>query len=236
MLAGGPTPIAAMARKVVALSEADARDRVLRTCNVSRETLERLDAYIELLKKWNKAINLVGKSELKRLWARHLLDSAGLWFVAPQAGLWMDLGSGGGFPVAPLAILAHDTRPELRFEAVESDGRKAAFLAETARALELRLRIIHSRIEAVDGAAPSVISARALAALPDLLKYSDRIRNRDTALQLLKGNGWFDELTLASRNWHIRHRSQRHPLTSEGVILTIEDFAECPKTRKSRPT
>ena len=74
--------------------------------DVSRETMERLEAYANLLQKWNPRIDLVSKSTLPDLWTRHFEDSAQLFDLAPAADHWVDLGSGGGFPDLVIAILA----------------------------------------------------------------------------------------------------------------------------------
>lgn len=70
----------------------------LRKLDVSRETFEKLEAFGELVRKWNPRINLVSKSSLDDLWTRHILDSVQVFNLAEGSGVWVDLGSGGGFP------------------------------------------------------------------------------------------------------------------------------------------
>ena len=83
--------------------------------DVSRETLDRLDIYAALIRKWNPTINLVAKSTLDDLWDRHFFDSAAAYTAAnPKSGRWVDMGSGGGFPGAVVAILAAELAPELQ--------------------------------------------------------------------------------------------------------------------------
>jgi 16S rRNA (guanine527-N7)-methyltransferase len=80
--------------------------------DVSRETLERLVNYAELLEKWNRRINLVGRSTLPDLWHRHIADSAQLWDLAPpDARLWLDLGSGAGLPGLVIAAITAEKSP-----------------------------------------------------------------------------------------------------------------------------
>jgi len=82
------------------------RDGFGRVFPVSRETLERLDAYVALLAAWNRRINLVGASTMGDPWRRHILDSAQLWaHLPPKARVLVDLGSGAGLPGLILAIL-----------------------------------------------------------------------------------------------------------------------------------
>src|SRR6202163_465364 len=65
---------------------------------VSRETKARLDRYVDLLLEWQAKTNLVAPSTLPNLWTRHISDSLQLLTLAPSAKIWVDLGSGGGFP------------------------------------------------------------------------------------------------------------------------------------------
>lgn len=75
--------------------------------NVSRETIERLEKFEEVLLKWNPRINLVSKSSLADLWQRHIVDSVQVFASVEDAGeSWVDIGSGGGFPGIVVAIMA----------------------------------------------------------------------------------------------------------------------------------
>ena len=64
---------------------------------VSRETLDRLERFVELVKKWQRAENLIAPASVSEIWRRHVADSAQLTAFLPEARLWVDLGSGGGF-------------------------------------------------------------------------------------------------------------------------------------------
>jgi 16S rRNA (guanine527-N7)-methyltransferase len=142
--------------------------------DVSRETLGRLINYAELLVKWNRRINLVGRSTLPDLWYRHIADSAQLWDLAPHdARLWLDLGSGAGLPGLVIAAIAAEKAPEMTVALVESDLRKCAFLEAARRALGVEVRIHSERIESLPPQAADVISARALAPLKELVKYAE---------------------------------------------------------------
>ena len=116
--------------------------------DVSRETGDRLEALVTTLERWQKAINLVGKTTMGDVWRRHILDSAQLKGLIPaEAKTLTDLGSGAGFPGLVVAAL----RPDLDVTLIESDARKAAFLGEAARrmGLEKPPKIVIGRIEAV---------------------------------------------------------------------------------------
>ena len=133
--------------------------------HVSRETLERLTVYLELLRRWQRAVNLVGRGTLADPWRRHVLDCAQLAPHVPAgAATVVDLGSGAGFPGMVLSIMG------LRgVHLVESDRRKAQFLREVARATGASVQVHAERIERMRGWSADVITARALAPLPRLL-------------------------------------------------------------------
>lgn len=188
--------------------------------DVSRETLASLEAYLEILTKWQKAINLVGPATLGDAWTRHVVDSAQLAPLIPaEAKSIADLGTGAGLPGLILAAL----KPDLDVTLVESDARKAAFLGEAARRMGLKKqpRIVIGRIEAVPPVGADVIAARALAPLKQLLVWADRHRT-DTAICLFhKGKGWQAELTEALADWDITYQSHASVTDRDAVILRI---------------
>lgn len=155
------------------------QESVLAQLDVSRETSEKLSHFVALVEKWNKAVNLIGRSTVDSIWTRHVLDSAQLrTHLASQPRLWLDLGSGSGFPGIVVAIMAAYESPESRFVLVESDQRKATFLRTACRELKLSASVLAARIESLPPQKADVISARALAALPDLCALLRRIWRR----------------------------------------------------------
>lgn len=194
--------------------------------NVSRETSERLEAYASLLVKWNPAINLVSKSSLADLHTRHFADSAQLFDLCPpDARHWADLGSGGGFPGLVVAILAAESRPGLAVTLVESDARKAAFLATVARETGIHATVIADRIEALPPLGADVLSARALAPLPQLLGFAERHLARDGLALFPKGATHQAEIDESLAEW--RFELQKHPSKTDqrAVILAIESVS-----------
>ncbi|MGI8527158.1 MAG: 16S rRNA (guanine(527)-N(7))-methyltransferase RsmG, partial [Pseudolabrys sp.] len=134
---------------------------------VSRETEDRLDRYVELLLKWQATTNLVAPSTLPTLWTRHVADSLQLIDLAPGAKIWVDLGSGGGFPGIPIACALAPISGAM-VHAVESNGKKAAFLREAARITGAPVTVHAQRIENFGDRFMTevhVVSARALAPL-----------------------------------------------------------------------
>jgi 16S rRNA (guanine527-N7)-methyltransferase len=195
------------------------RDGFAACCAVSRETLARLTLYLELLTRWQTAINLVGPATLADPWRRHLLDSAQLVeHLPPAGGPLVDLGSGAGFPGMVLAIL---DIPEVTL--IEADRRKAQFLREVARATATEVTICAERIEQVAAFPARVVTARALAPLPRLLPLAARFVAPDGLCLFLKGGSVGDELTNAARSWHMVPETFPSRSDPAGVVLKLRE-------------
>ncbi|RDD63257.1 16S rRNA (guanine(527)-N(7))-methyltransferase RsmG [Ferruginivarius sediminum] len=188
---------------------------------VSRETLERLERYVAVLTKWNRAVNLVGRRTMEDVWRRHILDSAQLFEHLPvqsagRSRRVVDLGSGAGLPGLVLAAMGAG-----EVHLVESDQRKATFLREAARQMDVDVEVHASRIESLPPLDADAVTARALAPLTDLLAYAAPLLGRDGICLFLKGEGVEQELTRAGKAWkmtldRIPSRSDRR-----GSILRI---------------
>ena len=166
---------------------------------VSRETLERLTVHLDLLRRWQPAINLVGPTTLADPWRRHFLDSAQLVKHLPDAAANLaDLGSGAGFPGMVLALLGV---PGVHL--IEANRRKVQFLREVARATGALVTIHAERVERMQGWPADVITARALAPLPRLLELAEGFLSADSVCLLLKGRSAERELTEARGSWHM---------------------------------
>jgi 16S rRNA (guanine527-N7)-methyltransferase len=170
-----------------------------RVTSVSRETLERLTAYVELLGQWNRRINLVSGNTMGDIWRRHILDSAQLYpLLPPRTRSLVDLGSGAGLPGLVLAIMGI-----AEVHLVESDQRKAAFLREAIRITEAPATIHAQRIETVPPFFADAVTARALADLSQLIEISQKFRNARTLCLFLKGKSVAEELAGAEQSWNM---------------------------------
>ena len=196
-----------------------------RETGVSRETLARLEAHLALLRAWQPRINLVGEATLDDPWRRHMLDSAQLLDLAPArsegpARRWVDLGSGAGFPGMVLAILGAG-----EVHLVESDRRKAAFLAESARRTGARATIHNRRAEELDPFAADVVTARALAPLARLLALAWPFIAQHTVCLFPKGRNVEKELTEARKNWTMSVEYLASRSDPSGTILRLRRVA-----------
>jgi 16S rRNA (guanine527-N7)-methyltransferase len=188
-----------------------------------RETEQRLAVYAELLAKWQKTINLVGASTLPHVWMRHFADSLQVQAAAPEARLWVDFGSGAGFPGLVTAIrLAGDARAKIHL--IEADQRKCAFLREVSRETNAPTVIHAGRIEAVVGEIDDpieAVSARALAPLPELVAYAAKFLDRGAIGLFLKGQGLGGELTESSLASRYQVGTRESVTSSSGRLVSV---------------
>ena len=165
--------------------------------DVSRETIDNLNLYVDILTKWNSTINLVSKESVKNVWNRHILDSGQLFkFVTHDLKKWLDIGSGAGFPGLVIAVLAKGRFPSLQMTLIESDKRKCVFLNEVVRELDLNVKTISKRIEDCPPQNADIISARALSQLEKLLSYFNFHGNFNCKGLFLKGKNAESEIKL----------------------------------------
>jgi 16S rRNA (guanine527-N7)-methyltransferase len=192
---------------------------------VSRETLSRLETYAGLLVLWSARINLVGRATIADLWRRHILDSAQLHPLIPEAARSLiDLGSGAGLPGLVLAILGVPG-----VELIEADSRKAAFLREAARVTGTEMTIRPCRIQAVAPHPADVVTARACAPLDELLGFAERFIAPHTLCLFLKGERCGQELTAANKRWTMRVSVEPSLSDRRGVVLRLQQVTREPR-------
>ncbi len=189
--------------------------------NVSRETEQKLDAYLTLILSWNKTINLVSRGDEPHLVERHLLDSLSLIpHLPPAFDRAIDLGSGAGFPAIPLALATGQ-----HFDLVEADGRKAAFLREAARITGARVAVHAQRIEHTLLPPALLVTARALAPLATLLALATPLLSMDGCCVFPKGKTVADELSEAMLEWHMRIEQWPSPFRPSTFILRLSGIS-----------
>lgn len=213
------------------ISEAACARDVGDVFNVSRESFAKLRQFAELLAKWQKTINLVGPKELPRMWSRHIADGLQLVEHLPQnARHVVDLGSGAGLPGLVLAIALAERDGFVHL--VESNGKKAAFMRDAIRKVEINAKVHCARIEDVYGepwvANIDVVTARALAPLPLLMKlavpFVDRGAENSGEMLFLKGQDVDSELTQTTKYWNMKYDCLPSRTNAAGCILRIKDF------------
>ncbi|MET0313939.1 MAG: 16S rRNA (guanine(527)-N(7))-methyltransferase RsmG [Hansschlegelia sp.] len=190
--------------------------------------MARLDVLVATLDRWQAKTNLVAPSTLPGLWSRHIADSLQLIPLAnltsQGAIVWVDIGSGGGFPALPVAAALGKS---CAMHLVESNAKKAAFLREAARAMGLSVAVHATRGEDVVGSKlekVDIVSARALASLTDLIGLAAPLLKTGAIGLFPKGREASAELTEAEKCW--KFQASLHPsLTdADARIVRVERF------------
>ena len=198
--------------------------RALNGQAVSRETAERLVHFAALFAKWAKAINLVAPSTFSDLWDRHIADSAQIFQLASEPRIWVDLGSGGGFPGIITGILLAEAGDGW-VHLVESNNKKCAFLRTAIAETGARASVHPVRIETAPElmAGCNAVSARALAELDILLGYSWPWARRDPSLKAYfhKGRDYRNEIDKSRRRWSFDLVIHQSKIEQDSVVLEI---------------
>src|SRR5262245_22333385 len=213
-----------MARTSPQLDLASDKAAALALTPVSRETEVRLDRYLALLLEWQAKTNLIAPSTLPNLWTRHVSDSLQLLTLAPTAKVWIDLGSGGGFPGVVLACALAET-PGATVHLVERIAKKAAFLREAIRVTgspgAVHLADIGDTVDRFAGAVDCV-TARAVAPLHELVGFAEPLVKRGAKGLFLKGQDVEAELTEATKYWKIEPKLHSSRTGGQGWIVELD--------------
>lgn len=190
---------------------------------VSRETAERLAVYVGLLRKWQASQNLVAPSTLAAVWRRHVADSAQAQALLPEARIWVDLGSGAGFPGLVTAILIAG-RPGAAVHLVESNRGKAAFLRAVARETGAPATVHALRIEEFTkrfNGEVDAVSARALAPLEDLCGLAAPFVRSGARAVFHKGQDFGAEVRQATLSWDLDLVEHPSRIDRDGRLIEI---------------
>lgn len=189
--------------------------------SVSRETMEKLEAYRALLFAEMSQQNLIAPSTVDSFWARHIVDSAQLLELAPveKGALWVDLGSGAGLPGIVIALLG-------KWDVLLLDSRRkrVEFLDVVIQQLglanaEARLGKVQS---AVTSRVPRVISARAFASLDNTFAAAEHIADAESFWLLPKGKSWQSDVELARANWHGSFHVEQSVTDPDSAIIVAK--------------
>jgi 16S rRNA (guanine527-N7)-methyltransferase len=210
------------------------RERALALTHVSRETTARLDRFVETLLDWQQRMNLIAPSTIPILWTRHIADSLQLIALAPAALVWADLGSGAGFPGLVIACALADI-DGTRVHLVESNGKKAAFLREAVRVTGAPANVHTVRVSDFVENAPEpidVVTARALAPLPELLAVAYPLLKKGSLGVFPKGQDVGFELTEAAKCWNTQSELSQSLTDARSRIVVVRGLE--PKTVPAR--
>jgi 16S rRNA (guanine527-N7)-methyltransferase len=207
------------------------RSRALALTPVSRETLDRLDRFVAVLLEWQRRMNLIASSTEPKLWTRHIAESLQLLALAPQARIWVDLGSGAGFPGVVIACALAD-RPGARVHLVERSTKKAAFLREAVHATSSPAEVHAVRLEdfVENLSVPvDVVTARALAPLAALMTATYPLLKIGTLGLFPKGQDVDAELTEATKCWSIQSSLAPSLTDPKAKIVRVSGIEKMPQ-------
>ncbi|MDR1910632.1 MAG: 16S rRNA (guanine(527)-N(7))-methyltransferase RsmG [Holosporales bacterium] len=186
---------------------------------VSDSAYNKLKHFVSLITRWNTATGLV--ASCVDIWQRHIDDSVQLLPYIEGKHV-LDVGSGGGFPGMVLAIL----NPQREWHLVESNTRKAMFLQEVRRQLEVPCVVHHQRVETLEGSFDT-ITARAFAPLPSLMEILFAKLTPNGRGVLVKGKKLSQEITEANKKWRFTRALFQSRTHIDGRIVVIQDVKRC---------
>lgn len=171
--------------------------------HVSRETLQKLKDFMQILLEWNQKINLVSKNAEKELELRHVLDSLQLIdYIRDDAKILVDVGSGSGFPGIVLAIACQEKFPAMKIVLIESITKKTVYLKDVCQRLNLQnVEVVNNRVENVVFKNVDYITARAVASVDKILACTVGLCSKNTEYVLPKGHTGMAELEEAEKKW-----------------------------------
>ena len=179
---------------------------------------DKLDRFRAMVLEENERQNLISPASRETIWNRHIVDSAQLITYLPdRARTWFDIGSGPGFPGMVVAMLT-----DVQVTLVEPRGRRIEFLEYVAHQLQLaHVTVAKSKAEAVTGRA-DVISARAVASIPDLVTITGHLRHDGTRLILPRGKNGDSEVAMLPAKWRSMFHVEQS-VTDPASVIVIAD-------------
>ena len=200
-------------------------DDFLRESNVPRETLVALEAYADLLVKWQPSKNLISNSTLDDMWLRHFYDSAQLLPLiraihGDKPLKCLDIGSGAGFPGLVLAVMGIGD-----VTMVEANGKKCSFMRQVKMATGASVTIENARIEKLEVQKVDILLSRACATVSQLLSWGEIFIGENTEFWLLKGANVAQELKAAKADWTMEVDQYKSKSDRSGNILRLRNIS-----------
>ena len=190
---------------------------------VSRETIDSLVKYEEMLIKSNKSLNLIANSTVQNIWIRHFLDSFQVVdFIDENQKTLVDIGSGAGFPGLVLSIAAKEKKIPLKIKLIEKSKRKTIFLKEIITKLKLNADVVNENVEDkkfhfVDDA----FVTRAFKPIPKIFELIHNKAENFKKIIIFLGKNGQEGLLQASKNWHIKYKQSMSVTSNDSFIIEV---------------
>lgn len=188
--------------------------------SITSDMLDKLEVYVDLIKQWQKHINLISSNDIDNIWERHIVDSAQLSFYHKEAKIWADIGAGCGFPSIILAILTPKEAVK-EFRLIEKNFKKTTFLAHVNKQLDLPIKIINQDVNKLEWYDCDIITARGFSSLMTIIDSLQRIKNDQTKFIFLKGKKIQQEIDELLKKWQIDYKLYQSHTDNTGCIIDI---------------
>jgi 16S rRNA (guanine527-N7)-methyltransferase len=192
--------------------------------NVSRETIEKLNIYVDFLIFSNKSLNLIGKTTEKNIFLRHFADSGQIYDLIDNKNNIIDIGSGAGFPGVILKLLLDDKKIKSNMELIEKSPKKCKFLIELNKKLNIDMKIVNIRLEDYKFKNMNVVVSRAFKKTSETLAILLKNKNFIKDIILLKGKSYQLELDDAIKKYSFNFEKFQSITSEEGKIIKINNI------------
>tara|TARA_Y100000590_G_C15575112_1_gene960131 strand:+ start:361 stop:996 length:636 start_codon:yes stop_codon:yes gene_type:complete len=196
-----------------------------RYTQVSRETINSLKKYEDLLINSNKSLNLIGKSTTNDIWIRHFLDSAQVIdFIDKNNKIGLDIGSGAGFPGIVVALIARDRGVPIKMKLYEKSPKKSDFLIKISNLLDLNVEVVTKNIFDEEKFSVNFILARAFKPIEIILDLIHKKVFKWNQTILFMGQNTDVYSPKITKHWKIEHKEVKSITRDGSKILMIRSI------------
>jgi len=195
---------------------------LIKSLQVSRETIASLNIYEALLLENNRKFNLISKSTENILKTRHILDSAqAIDFIDKSSKICADLGTGAGFPGIVLSILFKERKYPIRVDLYEKSPKKCQFLTQVVTKLDLDALVLEKNVLEQKNLEVGTIVARAFKPIQSIFKIVTKNFKNFKNLILFLGKNGKQTLLDASKVWEFEYKERKSVTSDDSLIINI---------------
>ena len=197
--------------------------KLIKLLQVSRETIESLNIYENLLIENNTKLNLISKSTENILKTRHILDSAQVIdFINKNSKICADLGTGAGFPGIVLSILFRERKYPIRVDLYEKSPKKCQFLLKVVKELDLNVSVLEKNVFEQKNLEADTVVARAFKPIQSIFEIVTKNFKDFKNLILFLGKNGKQTLLDASKVWEFEYKERKSITSDDSLIINIK--------------